>query len=197
MKEASKANARRLRKFSRWCDVFRGVGIDIGSGDDPLPAGDWPGIIGLRTFDLADGDANVIDELFEPESFNFVHASHCLEHMNDPVDAARRWLRLVKPGGSMVITVPDFLRYEQLHWPSRFNTEHKSTWSIDLPASPCPLHQHANTFLSAVCRGNAAIGTVDLVDTNYDYTKLGSGEDQTIRFEDGVECCLEFLIRKL
>ena len=55
--------------------------------------------------DLADGDAMLMRGV-EPDSYDFVHSSHCLEHMLDPTVALENWIRICKKGGRLV-TVPD------------------------------------------------------------------------------------------
>ena len=39
-------------------------------------------------------------------TYDWLH-SHCLEHIHDVDDAVINWIRIVKPGGYLVITVPD------------------------------------------------------------------------------------------
>jgi ubiquinone/menaquinone biosynthesis C-methylase UbiE len=41
------------------------------------------------------------------EAFDFVHASYYLGHMANPAQALARWLEIIKPGGYLVLTVPD------------------------------------------------------------------------------------------
>ncbi|MGE0358779.1 MAG: methyltransferase domain-containing protein [Burkholderiales bacterium] len=102
--------------------VLRGEGIDIGCGPDPV----LPGVV---PFDLAQGDANEIAR-FVHRQFDFVYASHCLEHMREPREAIVQWWSLVKPGGVLFVIVPDEDLYEQGYWPSRFNRDHKWTFTI-------------------------------------------------------------------
>lgn len=67
--------------------VLVGEGIDIGCGPDPV-------LPGVMPFDLAQGDANEIARHVHRQ-FDFVYASHCLEHS---ATRARRSL----PGGEVV-----------------------------------------------------------------------------------------------
>jgi SAM-dependent methyltransferase len=39
--------------------------------------------------------------------YDFLLSSHCLEHVANPLKALREWTRVVKPGGAMVVVVPD------------------------------------------------------------------------------------------
>jgi SAM-dependent methyltransferase len=111
--------------------LLNGEGIDIGAGPDLIS----PNAV---RFDQEQGDANKVDEYFDRQ-FDFVFSSHCLEHMYDPVDAMRRWWSLVKPGGHMILLVPDEDLYEQGYWPSIFNEDHKATFTIEKETSWSPV----------------------------------------------------------
>ncbi len=129
MNESSKTRAIRPPFF---VDSFlRGKLLDIGAGDDLVCP--W-----AEGFDVGDGDANVISRFRPVESYDCVHSSHCLEHMISPASALREWWALVKPGGFLVIVVPDEDLYEQRHWPSLFNGDHKWTFRRDTGTSWSP-----------------------------------------------------------
>jgi len=111
--------------------ILQGSGIDIGCGPDPVAPG-------VRKFDLADGDANHITR-YVHEQFDFVYSSHCLEHMADPRSALHEWWRLVKPRGHLFFIVPDEDLYEQGVFPSRFNPDHRATFTISKAQSWSPV----------------------------------------------------------
>jgi SAM-dependent methyltransferase len=121
--------------------ILLGTGLDIGAGKDPVS----PGAI---VFDKQDGDANKIDELLKNQ-FDWVFSSHCLEHMLNPWDAILRWWKLVKPGGHLIVLVPDEDLYEQGFWPSIFNTDHKHTFTLK-ETSWSPVSINVNTLLSSL-----------------------------------------------
>ena len=126
MDEAKKTNLLRGAAFgSRY---FTGRVIDVGCGDDLVVPHAVP-------FDTVHGDAQWILNYFEPNSFDCVHSSHCLEHMRDVDIAITQWWGLVKPGGYLIIVVPDEDLYEQGTWPSLFNPDHKATFRLGKPAS--------------------------------------------------------------
>ena len=131
MKEQSKSIARRLSdsKFIR--HYFVGKGIDIGGAPDPLSLYSefFPLMESVKIWDLEDGDAQFMSAVAD-ESFDFVASSHCLEHLNDPAEGLQNWFRIVKPGGYLVILVPDEDLYEQGVFPSTFNRDHKWTFTI-------------------------------------------------------------------
>lgn len=190
MNETSKAMRRRWQEDAAgkfpWKSIFTGKGIDIGCGPDIVKV---PDVVG---FDIEDGDANHLSTYFPEETFDFVHSSQSLEHMHDPRATLHDWLKVVKTGGCIVCTIPSWELYEGMVWPSRYNGDHKATFSMSLRGSPAPLHFLVPEFLKEfpvevlLCR---------LVDTNYDY-KVGTSRDQTYVESDNVEAFIEFVICK-
>ena len=100
---------------------FSGTVLDIGCGDDLV-------VPHAQGFDQQQGDANKILKHLEPNSFDTVHSSHCLEHMYHPDQVIHNWWQLVKPKGYLITVVPHEDLYEQGQWPSRFNSDHKVTF---------------------------------------------------------------------
>jgi SAM-dependent methyltransferase len=173
--------------------VFTGDGIDIGCGSDILKKEDFPAITSVRGFDLEDGDANKIDEYFAADTFNFVHGSQVLEHLWNPLDALTRMLKITKPGGYVVMSFPDEDLYEKGMWPSRFNPDHKVSFSIYKPDSEMPKHNDVLSLLGTLCNFTGAkIIKIELIDTNYDYQKPWY-EDQT---RGEAECFIEIVLQK-
>lgn len=126
MWEQSKAARRRFSEGAFHTRYFVGEGIDIGGKPDPL--GQYieifPLLMRVQTWDLEQGDAQFMQGVPD-DHFDFVHSSHCLEHMHDARVALGNWARIVKPGGYLIVTVPDEDLYEHGHWPSRYNPDHK------------------------------------------------------------------------
>jgi SAM-dependent methyltransferase len=124
MRETTKAfEIRRERgDFQRY---LIGKGIDIGAGDDSLYILNGS----VRSYDKRDGNAQFMAEIADA-TYDFVYSSHCLEHMPDVQLALRNWVRIIKPGGILYVVVPDFELYEKGMWPSRFNQDHKASFSI-------------------------------------------------------------------
>lgn len=120
MNETSKTKALYPELFSAY---VKGLVLDIGSGQDPVSAK-------AVCFDKDDGDAERILDYFQKNQFDTVYASHCLEHMKSARESIREWFELVKPGGFLFIIVPDEDYYEQGFFPSLFNSDHKSTFTI-------------------------------------------------------------------
>ena len=78
-----------------------------------------------RAWDRDDGDATLMEGV-KPQSYDFVYASHILEHLPDPITALRSWWRILKPGGYLIVAVPHRDLYEKkTDLPSRWNKDHK------------------------------------------------------------------------
>ena len=87
----------------RW---FIGEGLDIGGKPDPLSlyVPFFPGLKSVRVWDWEDGDAQFLEGL-APESLDFVHSSHCLEHLVDPRQGLKAWFGALKPGGRLILEI--------------------------------------------------------------------------------------------
>jgi SAM-dependent methyltransferase len=158
MNEASKARARYAREgtFSRY---FQGTILDIGCGGDLV----HPTAIG---WDLPQGDAQLL-EGFPNESINTVFSSHCLEHMRDARAAIGRWWEVVAPLGHLIVIVPDADLYEQGVWPSTFNTDHKSTFSLHQDSTWSPANHNLIDLVRSL--PNHRLVSARVIDTNYNY----------------------------
>ena len=98
MHETSKALQRRLHDSRFASRYFVGDGIDIGGGNDALAQYSefFPLMRSCRQWDLKDGDAQRLASVPDA-SLDFAHASHILEHMVDPREALKHWLRVLRP----------------------------------------------------------------------------------------------------
>jgi SAM-dependent methyltransferase len=169
---------------------FVGNGIDVGGGDDGLGKQQWPRMEHCcRTWDLSDGDAQLLSTV-DDDTFDFLHSSHCLEHMRDPYEALKHWVRVVKPGGHLVVMVPDEDMYEQGVFPSTFNGDHKSTFTIYKARSWSPVSVSIVALLLSLGDSVETLAVQQLRD-DYDWTK--SREDQT---GGPAACAIEFILRK-
>ena len=171
---------------------FVGSGIDIGAGPDSLDDHRelFPRVSRVMEWDFEDGDAQVLDGLAD-DTFDFAHSSHCLEHMRDPHAALAAWVRVVKPGGHLIITVPDEDLYEQGVFPSTFNTDHKWTFSIYKHKSWSA--QTINVFdLLARLEDRVQVLKVELIDHAYRHSMRRI--DQTLT--PVAESAIEMILRK-
>jgi SAM-dependent methyltransferase len=189
--ETTKARLRRLPDTQYAEAYFVGNGIDIGCGDDSLGqhTDTYTKIQNVKPWDLPDGDAQLMASVAD-DTYDFVHSSHCLEHMRDPVEAFSNWIRICKPGGYIVVTVPEEDLYEQGRWPSEYNHDHKTTWTIAKESSWSPVSISVVPFLYGML-DQIEIIKIQLIDHNYHYDV--KGVDQT---RGEAESAIEFIVRK-
>ena len=197
--EMSKAIARRItdwRYANRW---FVGTGLDVGCGYDPLQAGTlFHKIDAVTGYDnvLGSGDAQYLSEIAD-NTYDFLVSAHCLEHMHNPAESLKNWLRVVKPGGFLTITVPEYDLYEHRHWPSRFNGDHKWSWTMknelnnDRPAHVLYVPMWL-VMMQADTGYPFDIEMMQLLTEHFDFS-LGDMVDQT---GGPAECAIEFVLRK-
>jgi len=181
MQETSKSRARREAEgFDRY---LRGKVLDIGCGDDKIT----PDATG---WDVDDGDAQKLESV--PNSFyDTVYSSHCLEHMRDPLEALLNWWRVLKPGGYLIVAVPDEDLYEQGVWPSFFNGDHKFTYTASKSESWSMVSKNVVDLLRLL--PSHKLISLRTIDTGYDYD-IGDLCDQT---EMGAEAHVEFIVQKV
>lgn len=88
--------AGRLRKIR-----FEVCGCDINPSYFSVPG------LGIKV-----GDLNH-DLPFPPESFDYVVCIEGLEHLENPLNAIREFSRLLKPGGRVFLSLPNYLNIER------------------------------------------------------------------------------------
>lgn len=84
----------------------------------------YPEIFRLEGVDVRRGDLN--GELpFEDRSFDYITCVEGLEHIENPQQAMREFLRLLQPGGHLIVSVPNILNVEErLKWLIHGYTSH-------------------------------------------------------------------------
>lgn len=192
MKETSKSVARRTRQPEFPTRYFCGQGLDIGGGSDPLAlyGEQFPAISGCKIWDVADGDLQHLTGLAD-STFDFVHAAFVLQKMADPREALRHWLRVLKPGGHLVVLVPDEDMYEQGFWPSRHNPEHRWTFTLFKPKSWSPVSVNLLDALPSL-GVQADLRRIETLESSYRHRLPRF--DQTLTPVG--EAAIEFVIRK-
>jgi SAM-dependent methyltransferase len=127
----SKANLRRSKDNIFIREIFKGRGIDIGGFPDPftLTQHFFPLVGHVDIWDKINGDATYMKSVGN-ETYDFVVSSHTLEHLDDPFVGLQNWWRILKLNGYLVLTVPDEDLYEQGIFPSKYNHDHKNTFTI-------------------------------------------------------------------
>ena len=173
-----------------YAKVFRGDGIDIGGGTDPLRPGWFSQVNLIQNFDLQDGDAQNIGKHVDRQ-FDFVYSSNCLEHMERPKEALQGWWSLVKTGGHLVLIVPDEDLYEQGFWPPKWNGGHRWTFTVWKQQSWSP----KSINVVELWRDLKGADLVHLRMADYGFDPTLVGRDQTVP-ADGAEAFIELVVRK-
>lgn len=105
------------------CKYLRGKGFEIGAQNSPLQCKNAQEIRYIDYLSKAESskkynipsqecvdvdiiaDANNLED-FQENSTNFIIANHVLEHSPNPIHALLGWLRILKPGGLLFLTLP-------------------------------------------------------------------------------------------
>lgn len=190
MKETSKCQKMR-GMAGHFFNYLKGKGIDIGCGDDKLQIESGT----VDSWDICDGDAMLMKDVKDC-TYDFVYSSHCLEHLKDVELALKNWARILKPGGFLYFTVPDFVLYEKMLFPSKFNGDHKNTFSCYFKREKVN-NRKTHYHYDDIDRIFKKIGlqTIDrqLEDYGFNYD-LGPSVDQTLK---KAVCQLLFIAKKI
>lgn len=192
MKECSKAALRRASDSAFVTRYLCGVGLDIGGAPDPLflHKNLFPRMERVDVWDLPQGDAQFLDGIAD-DSFDFVHSSHCLEHLINPIEGLKNWFRVVKPGGYLIVSVPDEDLYEQGTFPSTYNQDHKWTFTLFKTRSWNPRSINVMYLIQGL--GEAVdVRKLSVLDMGYRYDLPRFDQTQI----PGVEAAIEFVVRK-
>lgn len=194
--------ARDRREKEGWPRKYLvGQGVDVGPGTDPITDTCIP-------WDMSEGHyAEELHLHFPPSSLDWVYSSHCLEHLKDPERVVRDWWGIIRPGGYLLLAVPDEDMYEQGWWPSKVNAEHTCTWTIHKDQSWSPVSRNLRDLLESLPGGE--ILSLRRIEDNFQLSMQGAvaeivltgkkiGElrfDQTQSPFDA-ECSIEAVVRK-
>lgn len=123
------------------------IGIDIILKGDPIPG------VAAGRISIADVNANVENDL-PIKDFDVISAQHVLEHMVDAVGAVMSWKKSLRPGGRLIVAVPDHTVRNTIP----MNWEHRHAWTP-----------------SSLKRFMESLGwkTVDLLDANNNVSFVG------------------------
>lgn len=119
MSEASKIK-------SEVMPYLKGEGLDLGCADDKI-------IPSAKGVDIRPGFADITADLrsvlpVDDESQDYVFSSHTLEDLKDTQKALGDWWRVVKPGGYLILYLPDKRWYPNIGHPLA-NKAHKHDWT--------------------------------------------------------------------
>lgn len=101
-------------------DYCRGNGVDLGSSGDPvvphviqvdLPPDQYKHYNTTRPEAVIQWRGSAADLPFKDGTLDFVHSSHLLEDFVDWTPLLLEWDRVLRPGGYMLIAVPDRGRF--------------------------------------------------------------------------------------
>lgn len=192
-REQSKSAKRRFDDGNFHNKYFVGYGIDIGAGKDSLSQYSkvFRSIKKVDSWDVPQGDAQLMASISD-NTYDFVHSSHCLEHMEDPHVALTNWIRILKPGGHLIVTIPDACLYERNRWPSRFNGDHKWRFTTDNSFNG---ERVINVMLFLSTRKIPFVFNVKKIELIEDFFDIDIEGDQT-RLPN-TECAIEFIIEKI
>lgn len=187
MKECSKSIARRLADSRFVRTYLKGHGVDIGGAPDPLALYQdfFPLMESVRTWDLEDGDAQFMEGVAD-NTFDFVFSSHCIEHLHDPAEGLKNWLRVTKPNGYVIFALPEEDLYEQGIFPSTFNRDHKNTFTMMKEKSWSPKSINVLDLVRAA-GPEAAVEKIELLDETYRYSLPRFDQTLTPVGESGIE----------
>ena len=188
MNEQSKATKRRYNIGNFHTTYFTGKGIDIGAGNDSFSIYSkfFNKIESVDSWDKENGDAGLMIGVND-NTYDFIHSSHCLEHMVDVQLALFNWIRIVKPGGYLIITIPDEKMYEHLTWPSKFNSDHKWSFTLDEPK----LSKSINVL--ELCLGFRNFINIEKIEKIRDFWYE---TDHDLTMNTMAECAIELILHK-
>lgn len=179
----TRAKPRRLKEgFYKYC---AGRGLDIGCGATPITSL-------CERWDIEDGDAQLLEGIHY-SMFDWIYSSHCLEHLASPAAALRRWWEVLKPGGYLLLAVPDEDAYEQYYWPSPFNGDHKHSFCVQKDASWCPDSYSLTDLLRQLPLHR--IVRISVTDDIAPAPISLTPQDRTL--DGGLECSIEAIVQKL
>jgi SAM-dependent methyltransferase len=183
MNETSKLVEKR-KSLGIYDKYFIGSGLEIGGWNDPLIINGKP----IKQHTLPDGSTHKLS--FKDNEFDFLYASHVLEHFSNTIEVLKEWLRVVKPGGYVYFAVPDFFLYEKCCNPSRYNNAHKAFFC--LPSGLYAEKPNAINLEEFLIENfsDHEIKELRIEDNNYNYD-LSDAIDQTRgNASCQIDCCL-------
>lgn len=132
--QASGNAARFVREFAQ--EVCKGNGVDIGCNRDKWS---FPGAFPVDPLLNQYNALNLPDKIYwhkesyvkEETGFDYIHSSHCLEHLEHPYTALNYWHSRLKTGGVVFLYLPDFSQHYWRPWLKQ-NSEHVHSFTPEI-----------------------------------------------------------------
>lgn len=91
-------------------------GLDLGFGGDPICPTAITVDLPNKYTHLGHGPQHLYGDAtnlywFKDESLDYIYSSHLLEDFADARNVVREWLRVLKPGGHLILCLPHEMRY--------------------------------------------------------------------------------------
>ena len=116
-KQASSETAKVRHLVLEFC---QGYGCDIGFGGDKVKKEDCIGIDYAQPYtttgkDPVDIACDVMNEKIPvpDDTFDYVYSSHMIEDVKDTGSVLQEFIRILKPGGNLILVFPDQPKYEK------------------------------------------------------------------------------------
>jgi SAM-dependent methyltransferase len=136
------------RPFKVCCEHLTYVSQDFGQYDGK---GDGTGVQeGSWNNEGLDLVCDIVSMPVEKDSFDIVLCTEVLEHVPHPVDAIREMVRVLKPGGKLIITAPftSITHFAPYHYATGFSKYFYEYWMEQFHCSVVELTYNGNYFES-------------------------------------------------
>lgn len=140
----SNGNAARFcRPFAQ--EVCVGHGVDVGCNRHEWVYIDRNGVPALAIDKEFNDPYDALN--LPPSQFDYIHSSHCLEHIPDWVSVLDYWYSKLKKGGVLFLYLPD---YSQTYWRPWSNRKHVNILVPDYLRDYLTDKGYAKVFVSGV-----------------------------------------------
>jgi len=97
---------------------------------------------------------------FNDNVFAFVVASHVFEHMNNPIETFKEWVRILKPDGALILVMPD-AKHENVAQPWDF--DHKIFYTPEI----------FEAIILEPCKGLIETEIIDTLKNSFSFNYVG------------------------
>jgi len=133
---------KRKKWILEWCNKQGGLGIEFGCGhsrvsDDILATDKIPRDFVTNKVEGFISEADMIVDAeslpFETDTFNFIIASHLIEHFAYPEAIMEWWIATLKKGGILILITPDAELWEHSPDHAKEFTKYELKELLDIP----------------------------------------------------------------